>query len=131
VKLGGGGSLTGQGVTIFLMEGSQFSINANETVNLSPPTSGDYAGITIYQEKADTNQVTVNGTVNSKLQGFIYAPGAPVFYAGNSAMSGTGDCIRVIGDTVEMTGNSEIAANCDAQLGGRKMDAGRRILLVQ
>jgi Flp pilus assembly protein TadG len=131
IKLGGGGHLTGHGVTIFLMEGAEFTISANETVDLSPPTSGTYAGITVYQEKANTTTLSVNGTVDSKLTGFVYAPGAHVFYAGNSNMAGSGDCIRVIGDTIELTGNSKMAASCKDELGGRDMTAGRMILLVQ
>ena len=131
VKLGGGGSLTGTGVTIFLMEGAEFGSNANEVIQLSPPTSGPYAGITIYQEYGNTLPVTINGGTGTLVTGFIYAPSAPVFYAGNSTMSGTGDCIRIIGDTVEMTGNSAVSSDCEAALGGQKMYAGRRILLVK
>jgi hypothetical protein len=75
--------------------------------------------------------LSINGTSASKLTGFIYAPGAHVFYAGNSNMAGSGDCIRVIGDTIEMTGNSKLAANCNAALGNRDMYAGRVIMLVR
>ena len=131
IKLGGNGKLVGHGVTIFLMEGAEFTTNANETIDLSPPTTGTYAGITVYQEKANTLTLTINGTADSKLTGFIYAPGAHVFYAGNSNMAGSGDCIRVIGDTIELTGNSKIAANCAAALGNRDMYAGRVIMLVK
>lgn len=131
IKLGGNGRLTGTGVTIFLMEGAQFTSNANEVINLSPPSSGPYAGITIYQEKANTKEVKVNGGSGSNVTGFIYAPGAPVFYAGNSDMSGSGQCIRIVANTVEMTGNSSVRSNCEAELGGTKMYAGRIISLVR
>ena len=131
IKLGGNGTLTGSKVTIFLMEDAELVINGNEVVNLSPPTGGDYAGITIYQQKGNTNQVKINGTSGSKLSGFIYAPSANVFFAGNSDMSGSGDCVRIIGNTVEMTGNSAISSNSSAALGGREMTAGRRIALVK
>lgn len=131
VKLGGNGKLVGHGVTIFLMEGAEFTGSANETIDLSPPTSGIYAGITIYQEKVNALTVTINGTSASKVTGFIYAPGAHVFFAGNSNMTGTGDCIRVIGKTIELTGNSKMASNCDAVFAGRQMNAGRMILLVR
>ena len=133
IKLGGNGRLVGHGVTIFLMEGATFDSNANEVIDLSPPTSATdpYAGITIYQEKANTAQLTINGGSGSLVTGFVYAPGAHVFYAGNSTMSGSGDCIRVVGNTVEMTGNSAIKANCSAELGGREMYAGRIITLVK
>jgi hypothetical protein len=133
IKLGGNGRLVGHGVTIFLMEGATFDSNANEVIDLSPPTSATdpYAGITIYQEKANTAQLTINGGAGSLVTGFVYAPGGHVFYAGNSTMSGSGDCIRVVGNTVEMTGNSAVKADCSAELGGRQMYAGRLIALVQ
>jgi len=131
VKLGGNGVLAGSGVTIFLTEGAQFDSNANETIALSPPTNGPYAGITIFQEYGNIAPLTINGTSASKLSGFIYAPSAPVFYAGNSTMFAGGDCIRIVGKTVEMTGNSSVKANCEAELGGKKMTAGRLILLVE
>jgi hypothetical protein len=131
IKLNGGDSITGSGVTIFLLGDAVFTTNGNQLLNLSPPSSGQYAGITIYQEKADTNQLTVNGTSGSKVLGFVYAPGASVFYAGNSGTSGSGDCIRLIGDTLELTGNSTMASDCDAEFGGRQMLAGRMILLVE
>lgn len=131
IKLGGNGKLSGQGVTIFLMEGAEFTSNANEVINLSPPATGPYAGITIYQEKSNTQEVKINGGSGSNVTGFIYAPGAHVFYAGNSDMSGGGQCIRIVGNTIEMTGNSAVTSNCEAELGGKKMYAGRIISLVR
>ncbi|WP_413466492.1 TadE/TadG family type IV pilus assembly protein [Mesorhizobium sp. B4-1-4] len=131
IKLGGNGSLTGQGVTIFLMEGAQIYINANEQVTLSPPTSGTYAGITIFQDRGNTSPLTLNGGAGSVISGFIYAPDAPIFYAGNSDMNSQGDCIRLVGDTVQMTGNSAVQSDCAAALGNREMYAGRLITLVK
>ncbi|RVD42363.1 MAG: pilus assembly protein [Mesorhizobium sp.] len=131
IKPGGNGSLTGQGVTIFLMEGAQIYINANEQVNLSPPTSGPYAGITIFENHENTSALTLNGGANSVISGFVYAPDAPVSYAGNSDMSGQGDCLRLVGKTVQMTGNSSIKTDCSAVLGSREMYASRLITLVK
>jgi Flp pilus assembly protein TadG len=131
IKLGGNGMLVGHGVTIFLMEGAEFTSNANEVIDLSPSASGPYAGITIFQEPGNTAALTINGTSNSRVSGFVYAPSAHVFYAGNSDMTGSGECIRIIGNTVEMTGNSAVSSNCDAELAGKKMNAGRQILLIK
>ena len=131
IKLGGNGRLTGAGVTIFLMEGARFVSNANEVIKLSPPTSGPYAGITIFQDRGNTSAVNVNGGAGSMVTGFIYAPSADVFYAGNSTMTGDGECIRIVGKTVEMTGNSSVSSNCEAALGGRKMTTGQHIVLVK
>ncbi len=131
IKLGGNGSLTGHGVTIFLMDGAQFTSAANEVIDLSPPTSGDYQGITIYQAKGNTDELTLNGGTGTKLTGYVYAPDAHVFYAGNSVMTGDGDCVRVVGDTIEMTGASAIANDCTGVLGNRQMFAGKQITLVK
>ncbi|MDN2566394.1 pilus assembly protein TadG-related protein [Aquibium sp. A9E412] len=129
INLGGNGSLTGHGVTLFLMDGAEFSINANQIVDLTPPDSGPYAGITIYQEADNTNAVTINGTSGSHVEGFVYAPGAHVFYAGN-ATTQADRCLRLVGRTIELTGNASIALDCAAELGGREMRAGRVVGLV-
>ncbi|AZO30986.1 TadE/TadG family type IV pilus assembly protein [Mesorhizobium sp. M1B.F.Ca.ET.045.04.1.1] len=131
IKPGGNGSLTGHGVTIFLMEGSQITINANETVDLSPMTSGPYAGITIFQAHGNTQALTLNGGSGSVVSGFIYAPDAPITYAGNSDMNAQGSCLRLVGKTVAMTGNSAVKSDCTAELGNREMYAGRMITLVK
>jgi Flp pilus assembly protein TadG len=129
IQLGGGGRLVGHGVTIFLMNGAEFTSNGNELIELSPSEDEPYAGITVFQERSDTKQLTINGGSGSKVSGFVYAPGAEVFYAGNSDMSGEGECIRIIGRTIEMTGNSLIRSDC--YFGGKIMTAGRKITLVK
>ncbi|AZO08734.1 pilus assembly protein [Mesorhizobium sp. M3A.F.Ca.ET.080.04.2.1] len=131
VKPGGNGTLTGAGVTLFLMEGSQIYINANEQVNLSPMTTGPYAGITIYQPHGNTSALTLNGGAGSVISGFIYAPDATITYAGNSDMNSQGSCLRLVGDTVQITGNSAFKSDCAAELGSREMYASRMITLAK
>ncbi|MEW9807523.1 TadE/TadG family type IV pilus assembly protein [Mesorhizobium sp. ZMM04-5] len=131
IALGGNGFLKGDGVTLFLMEDAELSINGNELIQLKPPTSGPYAGIVIYQEKSNDNTISINGTSDSYVQGFIYAPGAHVFYAGNSLTTTESACLRIIGNTIEMTGNSDLKSDCGAVLGGRNMYAGRYLALVR
>jgi hypothetical protein len=130
ISLGGNGTLTGSGVTIFLMDGASFVANANQTIRLTPPSTGPYAGITLYQERGNDTALTINGTSGSLLSGFIYAPDAAVTYTGTSEIVTAGTCLRIVGDTVEMTGNSDINVDCTKELGGRAMYAGRKISLV-
>jgi len=131
IKLNGNGSLTGTGVTIFLMGNSQFTVNGNALIKLSPPSGGDYAGISIFQARGDSSPMIINGTSGSDVSGFIYAPGAPITYTGNSDMSAGGRCLRIVGDTIEMSGNSAVKSDCTAELGGRKVYAGRIVTLVK
>ncbi|WP_245451091.1 TadE/TadG family type IV pilus assembly protein [Borborobacter arsenicus] len=130
ISLGGNGSLTGAGVTIFLMEDAELKINANQVINLSPPETGPYAGITIYQARGNTSDLTLNGGSGTSLNGFIYAPDARITYTGNSD-TGSDGCIRIVGNTVAMTGNSSVKSDCEVELGGREMYAGRTVLLVK
>lgn len=131
INLNGNSSLSGSGVTIFLMGNSQFTTNGNSVVNLSPPSSGDYAGITIFQAQGDTSPMIINGTSGSNISGFIYAPSAPITYTGNSDMSSAGTCLRIVGDTIQMSGNSAVKSDCTAELGGRMAYAGRIVTLVK
>jgi hypothetical protein len=131
VNLGGNGFLKGVGVTIFLMEDAEFTINGNEVVQLSPPDAGPYAGISIYQETSNDNTLSINGTSGSFVDGFIYAPGAHVFYAGNAGATADGECLRIVGSTIEFTGNSRYAANCEGMLGDHELMAGRHISIVR
>ncbi|MCB1382204.1 MAG: pilus assembly protein [Notoacmeibacter sp.] len=131
IRLGGNGSITGHGVTIFLMEDAQFDLSGNQTVDLSPPTSGPYAGITLYQEASNSHDLTINGTSGSAFSGFVYAPGAHVSYTGNSTTSGTGECVRLVADTIEFNGNSSFTGNCASVLGNRDLRAGRSISLIR
>jgi hypothetical protein len=129
IQLGGNGSLVGHGVTIFLMEGAELSINANQLVTLSPPATGPYAGITVYQARGNTTELKLNGGAGSSINGFIYAPDAAVTYTGNSTTASDA-CLRIVGDTVTMIGNSTVKSDCTTELGGRKMYAGRMVALI-
>ena len=117
IQLGGNGSLVGHGVTLFLTQGSKLTINGNQEIELTAPTEGPYAGITIFQENGDSSAVKLNGTAGTKITGFIYAPDAEVTFSGNSDTSAAAQCVRVIGKTVVMTGTSRITADCEGLLG--------------
>jgi hypothetical protein len=73
----------------------------------------------------------IAGTSGSDISGFIYAPDASITYTGNSDTSAGDGCLRVVGDAVEMNGNSAIKSDCTAELGGRKAYAGRVVTLVK
>jgi len=131
VDLGGNGYLVGSNVTIFLLNDAKFTINGNERVALTPPTSGTYAGITIYQERTNLNTMKINGTSGSTIDGFVYVPGAQVAYNGNAGASTLGKCLRVIADTIVLTGNSTVKADCSAELGDREVSSSRETRLVR
>ena len=66
-------------------------------------------------------RIAVERRLRSTITGFIYAPDAHITFTGNSAMAGAGECVRVVGDTIEMTGTSNVSTDCEKALGGRTM----------
>jgi hypothetical protein len=128
-RVGPNTTVTGTGVTIFLTNGASIRLNNNSTVQLSAPTTGEYAGLVFFGDRNDTGvQHRVNGSSNSLFTGAIYLPAGDIQFAGNA---GTGTaCTQVIGNTVEFTGNSNVGSNC-AGTGARELQFGQQIALVE
>ena len=96
--LGGHGTLTGTGVTLYFPGGTPGGSlggggNGNTTLNLTAPTSGPYSGILIYEDPNNTNTISLNGTPVANLTGIIYAPSAELDLSGNTTMNLTTDLI--------------------------------------
>ncbi|MDF1600557.1 pilus assembly protein TadG-related protein [Mesorhizobium sp. YIM 152430] len=131
ISLNGNGSLTAPGVTIFLLDDAAMSIGANQIVQLSPPTSGTYKGISVYQEQGNRNAMQILGTSGSAVSGIIYAPSAHVQFAGNATANAAPECLRIIADTIEMTGNSTFESDCEDEFAGRKIEAEASLSLIR
>lgn len=74
-------TISGTGVTLYIPAGATTNFD-KATLSLSPPLTGNTAGVTIYQVSSNTTPLNLNkGTTN--LQGLIYAPNAQVNYNGS------------------------------------------------
>jgi len=91
-----GTTTTTQGVT-FIVGGGAVTMNGTAKVSLPAPTSGPYAGISLYQLSASTS--TINGT-NDFLLGTIYAPNAEFKFTGSG---GGSNAINIEGMVVTKT----------------------------
>lgn len=68
------GVISGSGVTMYVTStGGPVALNGSVAL-LAPPTTGNYAGILLYQVPSNTNPVAFNASVNLSLAGLIYAP---------------------------------------------------------
>jgi hypothetical protein len=97
LDLGGNGSLTGTGVTMYFA-GPNGQLggpgNGNTTLNLTAPDDGStYSGILIYQDRTDANLAEFNGTPITNLTGIIYIPDAALEFSGNTTSNLTTDLI--------------------------------------
>jgi hypothetical protein len=86
------------------------------TLTMTPPTTGDYRGIAIYQDRrasdndSSSPQNRINGGASSNIQGVVYTPGRSLsMLGGGTALAPV--CLQVIGRRVEFTGNSYIKIN--------------------
>jgi Flp pilus assembly protein TadG len=87
-----GATITGNGVTFYnygpsngLTGGITFAASALSNINLTAPTTGPYAGVLFYQDRANTAPaiLAANLLTNNTLQGAFYFPSASVSYAVN------------------------------------------------
>ena len=107
-SVSGNASVTGSGVTI-VSAGSKYptsggiygsiTLSGNGSYNLSPPTTGTYAGIVIFQSRDNTKALTLSGNA-SGMTGTIYAPAAQLAESGNAALNAA-----VVVDTMTISGN--------------------------
>jgi hypothetical protein len=91
---GGGFSFTGQGnlnatgVMIYTAPQSNsdnININGLGQINFSPPTTGLYRGITLWQQRSSTNTISLNGNGTSTMYGTFYAQHGTLAVSGNGA----------------------------------------------
>ncbi len=104
----GNASVSGSGVMIF-NAGSKYpttggtyggiTLSGNGSYNLSPPTTGTYAGIVIFQSRDNSTALTLSGNA-SGMTGTVYAPAAQLAESGNAQLNAA-----VIVDTMTISGN--------------------------
>lgn len=68
-----GVTLQGSGVTLYITSNGSGPNFDNQTVTLSPPTSGNEAGVLLYQVPGNSSSINFNGAA-VKMSGLIYAP---------------------------------------------------------
>jgi Putative Flp pilus-assembly TadE/G-like len=99
-------NITGNGVMIYnapSSSGDDISFTGNTVLNLSPMTTGPYAGLTIFQTRTSTVPVSLVGNSGSSITGTIYAAAAAVDLTGNT---NTDIGSQFISSTLNITGNS-------------------------
>jgi len=103
LALTGSGSMTGSGVTFYTLGGDTLTGSGN--MNLTAPTSGTYDGVLIYQPPSDTSTMSITGSGGDKIQGILYAPGAPLTLTGSGSLTVSLD---IIVDTLKVTGSGSV-----------------------
>jgi len=106
----GQGSITGNGVMIYndpQSNSDNINLSGQGSITLSPPTSGTYQGISLFQKREGSIQPTVsvtgNGTAPLLITGTFYVPSALLNVTGNGTQDTIGS--QYISNTLALGGN--------------------------
>ncbi|MBT8473321.1 MAG: hypothetical protein HKN14_09845 [Marinicaulis sp.] len=113
-KINAGADLSGDDVTLFFTGGATIDVNGSADVDLSAPTSGNYAGIVIWFDRADTGSHKFNGGSGFSVVGAVYGAKSDIEFTGSTTGGSAGECTQIIGYTVKFSGNSDFDTDCSA-----------------
>src|SRR5262249_16262999 len=125
LTVSGSARLSGTGVLIYLTQTgpTSVSISGNASVTLTPPTSGTYKGIVLFQDRASHAAITISGNGVLNATRTLHAPGAKVTPAGNQPTdppTHTGLGSQWIVLDLALSGNAHFNVAADAN--NRKQD---------
>jgi hypothetical protein len=109
IALSSNTTLNGTGVTLYFKSGS-INLSSNTSLNLSAPTTGTYAGIVIFQDRANSSTLALSSNSGMTLTGAVYAPDANVTLASNAF---TNVYSILVASTITIASNSTININAN------------------
>jgi hypothetical protein len=83
LSISNAGGITGSNVMIYSAGTGNISLTGSGSMSLSPPTSGIYKGIALFQERSSTKQISITGQGNMNMTGTFYAAAAKVSITGS------------------------------------------------
>jgi hypothetical protein len=111
----GNANVSGTGVTFYFTNTATISVTGTPTIQLTAPSSGDYAGILMYQDPNDTNVgpnpngPTISGNSGSVYDGVLYFPSDQLTFGGNSQGNSQGyDVAVVVAKSFALSGNPTV-----------------------
>jgi Flp pilus assembly protein TadG len=73
ITMGNGATLTGNGVMIYNQSDDNIDFINAGAISLTPPTTGVYQGISIFQPRSDTSELHIVSSSNMSITGTLYA----------------------------------------------------------
>ncbi len=103
LKIGAGAQVAGSGVTLFLAQGS-VTMGGHSNLSITPPASGVYAGIIVYQARNNYSTMSVTGSASlAGSSGIVYLPVGTL-----DASGGIGIHTNLVVRRLEVSGGSGI-----------------------
>ncbi|QDV35961.1 hypothetical protein [Tautonia plasticadhaerens] len=102
-----GARVTGTGVMVYVDPGSgRINFQGGGVIRLQAPTSGPYAGVVLYQDRASTRDISIANGTNTTFVGVFYAAGARVSFAGGNQTDSYGT--QLIFKSLSATNNAHV-----------------------
>lgn len=121
IGIGGGVTVTGNGVTLISTGG--ISMAGSSSVTLTAPSTGPTAGL-LFGTRASSGTFSLVGNSTNILNGAVYAPNANVTLTGNSSSTNSlpSTCFEIVASTVGFTGNAGFTNSGCGSLGVPVLD---------
>ena len=87
----GDSTLNAAGVSIYNTGKKGFKVSTKGNVSISPPTSGPYKGISLFQDSAKKTKVEFSKQFHLDISGIIYAPNSEVKFKNSTVDIDSGD----------------------------------------
>jgi len=110
VSFNGSGTIQGSGITIYMKNGADMTINGSQTLSLSAPTSGTTAGILFWSDEATGGDGRFNGSASADMIGAFYFPGASITINGSHEAV---TCSQLIANDIRINGTSDLVMGTD------------------
>jgi hypothetical protein len=95
-NINSGWKVNGTGVTFYFADANSYiQINSGVEINVTAPTSGDYADLLFFEpDGLSKSQFSINGSAGHKFEGLIYLPSRNVTF--NSMSSVASEAITIV-----------------------------------
>lgn len=119
---GGTSNTGGDGVFFYLTGSASLVIDNGANVNVSPPTSGTYSGMLLFQDPFDTQNVSVQGGSKMNISGTIFAPAANITLGNGSNTSVNSD---IVAYSMTVNGGGKLVSTPTTNLGTLNISTAR------
>jgi hypothetical protein len=110
LTVSGAGQITANGVMLYLSGTAGINLNSSGAVTITPVSAAtypQYAGISVFQDRANTGSDSFNGATNFQVDGAIYLPAASATVSASGGTFGA----EMIANTVTITGAGATTVN--------------------
>jgi hypothetical protein len=114
LRVTGNANISGTDVSFYFTGAATINVTGTPTLNLWAPATGQYAGMLLWQDLADTANPSLSANNGSHLNGILYFPSDQLSFAANPGLS----VGVVVAASVSAAGGANVTVNGGASVPG-------------